>query len=150
MPQSFANVLIHLVFSTKDRRAYFGPPISAELYAYLAAVVRNAGCECCHVGGAADHVHLAIRFSRTLTIAKLVEDLKTASSKWLKTKSPDFAGFAWQRGYGAFSVGPTDFDALIAYIARQAEHHREETFCDEYRAFLRKYGISFDERYMWD
>jgi REP element-mobilizing transposase RayT len=150
MPQSLANVIIHLVFSTKDRRAFFDPDIRAELHAYLAAVARNAGCDGSRVGGTADHVHVAVRFSRTSTIAELVENLKTSSSRWLKTRSPVFADFAWQRGYGAFSVGPADFDALIAYIDGQEEHHRKQAFCDEYRAFLKKYGVSFDERYVWD
>jgi REP element-mobilizing transposase RayT len=98
----------------------------------------------------ADHVHLAVRLSRTVTIAALVEELKTSSSKWLKTQSPELGGFAWQRGYGAFSIGPTDLDALLAYIDDQEEHHRTKTFQDEYRAFLTKHGVAYDERYVWD
>jgi len=102
------------------------------------------------VGGTVDHVHLAIRFSRTITIAKLVEELKTSSTKWIKTRSPKLAGFAWQRGYGAFSVGPADIDALLAYIDTQEEHHRTRTFQEEYRTFLKKYGVEYDELYVWD
>jgi REP element-mobilizing transposase RayT len=98
----------------------------------------------------ADHVHLAIRLSRTVTIADLIETLKTSSSKWLKTQSRELGGFAWQRGYGCFSVGPTDLDALCAYIDDQAEHHRTRTFQDEFRMFLKKYGVEFDEAYVWD
>lgn len=150
MPQSLANVLIHLVFSTKDRAPCLIPSVCPALHAYLATVARNAGCECPRVGGVEDHVHLAIRFSRTTTIANLVEELKTSSSKWLKTQSSDLGGFAWQRGYGVFSVGPSDLDALLAYIDRQEEHHRTRTFQDEYRMFLTKYGVAFDERYVWD
>ena len=150
MPQSLANVIVHLVFSTKDRCACLGPSIRPALHAYLATVVRNAGCECSRVGGVADHVHLAIRLSRTLTIAALVEELKTSSSKWLKTQSPELGGFTWQRGYGVFSVGPADLDALLAYIDNQEEHHRTKTFQDEYRVFLTRYGITYDERYVWD
>lgn len=123
MPQSLANVLIHLVFSTKDRLPCLIPSVRPALHAYLATVARNAGCECPRVGGVEDHVHFAIRFSRTTTIASLVEELKTSSSKWLKTQSSDLSGFAWQRGYGVFSVGPSDLDALLAYIDRQEEHH---------------------------
>jgi len=100
------------------------------------------------IGGIADHVHLAIGLSRTKTIAKLIEELKTSSSKWLKTKSlPDFT---WQRGYGAFSVGPSDLKSLLHYIDTQDEHHAKHTFQDELRALLTKYGIEHDERYMWD
>ena len=150
MPQSLALVIVHLVFSTKDRQPLLGTSVRPALHAYLATVARNAGCECYRVGGVADHVHLAIRFSRTLTIADLVEELKTSSLKWLKTQSPELAAFSWQRGYGAFSVGPSDLDALRAYIDGQEEHHRTRTFQDEYRAFLTKYGIEFDEGYVWD
>ena len=150
MPQSLALIIVHLVFSTKDRQPLLGASIRSALHAYLATVARNAGCECYRVGGAADHVHLAVRFSRTLTMADLVEELKTSTSKWLKTQSPELAAFAWQRGYGAFSVGPSDLEALRAYIDKQEEHHRTRTFQDEYRAFLTKYGIEFDERYVWD
>ncbi len=150
MPQSLANVLIHLVFSTKDRCACLSPALRPTLHAYLATVARNTGCDCPLVGGVADHIHIAIRLSRTVTLAALVEELKTSSSKWLKTQSPELGNFAWQRGYGAFSVGPSDLDALLAYIGNQEEHHRTKTFQDEYRMFLTKYGIPYDERYVWD
>ena len=96
------------------------------------------------------HVHLAIRLSRTLTIADLVENLKTSSSKWLKTQSADLAAFSWQRGYGCFSVGPADLDSLCAYIDKQEEHHRARTFQEEFRMFLKKYGVAYDEAYLWD
>ena len=150
MPQSLANVIVHLVFSTKDRCACLGPSIRPTLHAYLATVARNAGCECPRVGGVADHVHLAVRLSRTVAIATLVEELKTSSSKWLKAQSPELGGFAWQRGYGVFSVGPADLAALLAYIDNQEEHHRTKTFQDEYRGFLTNHGITYDERYVWD
>ena len=150
MPQSLANVLLHLIFSTKNRTACLDADVRPSLHAYLATVARNADCECPRVGGTVDHVHLAIRFSRTITIAKLVEELKTSSTKWIKTRSPKLAGFAWQRGYGAFSVGPADIDALLAYIDTQEEHHRTRTFQEEYRTFLKKYGVEYDERYVWD
>ena len=150
MPQSLDNVLLHLVFSTKDRLPCLGASVLPAPHAYLATVARNAGCECPRAGGVADHVHLAVQFSRTITIATLVEELKTSSSKWLKTQSPRLSGFAWQRGYGVFSVGPSDRDALLAYIDNQEEHHRVRTFQDEYRAFLTKYAVAYDERYVWD
>jgi REP element-mobilizing transposase RayT len=150
MPQSLANVIVHLVFSTKDRRTYFRPEIAAEIHAYLAGIARNVGAEGVRVGGPADHVHLALRLPRTITVAALVEKLKTSSSKWLKTRAPELADFSWQRGYGVFSVGPAEFEALIAYIDRQEEHHRQHPFCDEYRAILRQHGVAFDERFMWD
>jgi putative transposase len=128
MPQSLALVIVHLVFSTKDRRPLLGEAVRPSLHAYVATVARNAGCECYRVGGVADHVHLAVRLPRTLTIAAAVEELKTSSSKWLKMQSPGLAAFAWQRGYGAFSVSPADLDALRVYIDSQEEHHRVKTF----------------------
>jgi putative transposase len=150
MPQSLDNVLLHIVFSTKDRTPCLGNSVRPVLHAYLATVARNAGCECPRVGGVSDHVHLAIQFSRTATIASLVEKLKTSSSKWLKMEFPRLTGFAWQRGYGVFSVSPADMPALLTYIDRQEEHHRTRTFQEEYRAFLEKYRIAHDERYVWD
>jgi len=150
MPQSLSYLLTHIVFSTKDRAPVLDATVRPALHAYLATVARNVDCECFRVGGVADHVHLAVRLSRTITMAQLVEELKTSSSKWLKTQSPALSAFTWQRGYGAFSVGPSDLDALLHYIDNQEEHHRTRTFQDEYRAFLTKYGIAYDERYVWD
>jgi putative transposase len=150
MPQSLGHVLIHLVFSTKDRTPWLVGPVRPALHSFLAGAVRAAGCECPRVGGVEDHVHVAVRLSRTLSIAALVEDLKTSSSKWMKTQSPELTRFAWQRGYGVFSVGPRDLDALLAYIDTQEEHHRTRTFQEEYRDFLARYGVDYDERYVWD
>jgi len=150
MPQSLSFVLVHVAFSTKDRRALLDADIRPVLHAYLATIARNAGCECFRVGGVADHVHLAVRLPRTVSVAELVEQLKSSSSKWLKTQSPALSKFAWQRGYGAFSVGPADLDALTRYIDSQETHHRKQSFQDEFRAFLKKYGVEFDERYVWD
>ena len=150
MPQSLSLVIVHFIFSTKDRLPCLSTSLRPPLLAYLATVARNAGCECYRAGGVADHVHLAVRLSRTMSIADLVEELKTSSSRWLKTQEADLHAFAWQRGYGSFSVGPRDLDAVIAYVADQEEHHRTRTFQEEYRAFLDKYGIAYDERYVWD
>jgi putative transposase len=150
MPQSLSLILIHVIFSTKDRAPFLNPTIRPKLHAYLATVARNLDCECFLIGGVEDHVHLALGLSRTLTVAKLVEQLKTSSSAWLKTQSPDLAHFAWQRGYGIFSVSPSDLPALKQYISSQEQHHQKHPFQDEFRAFLTKYEIPFDERYLWD
>jgi REP element-mobilizing transposase RayT len=150
MPQSLSFVLVHLIFSTKDRRPFLDDSVRPALYEYLATVVRNAKCECYRVGGIADHVHLAVRLSRTANVAELVEQVKSSSSKWLKTQSPTLSKFAWQRGYAAFSVSPTDMGALVEYIAGQEDHHRKRSFQDELRAFLKRYGVECDEQYLWD
>jgi REP element-mobilizing transposase RayT len=143
-------VIIHLTFSTKDRVPYLNSDVRPSLHAYLATVARNVGCDCYRAGGVADHVHLPVRLARTVTVAGLVEELKTSSSKWLKTQQPSLRGFAWQRGYGCFSMAPADLEKLVTYIDNQEEHHRTRTFQEEYVALLKKYGIDFDERYVWD
>jgi REP element-mobilizing transposase RayT len=150
MPQSLALVIVHLVFSTRDRAPLFDHPVRHDLHAYLATCARGLSCECYCVGGVADHVHLAVRLSRTITVAKLIEELKTSSSKWLKTQSPNLRVFSWQSGYGAFSVGPSDLPALRRYIEDQEAHHQKTNFQDEFRLLLKKYGVEHDERYMWD
>jgi putative transposase len=150
MAQSLSYLLIHVIFSTKDRLPLHKEEIRPKLHAYLATVTRNAGCECYRVGGVADHVHLAILLSRTLAVAELVKELKISSSKWLKEQSPALAHFAWQAGYGVFSVGSSDLEVLKKYIDMQEEHHKTLTFQQEYRIFLEKYGVEYDERYVWD
>jgi REP element-mobilizing transposase RayT len=151
MPQSLSYILIHVIFSTKDRTPYLADIESRQrLHAYLATVARDHDCECFCVGGVADHVHLAVRLARTVTVAKLVEHLKSSSSKWLKDQHIAPKAFAWQRGYAAFSVSPRDLPTLRRYIETQAEHHTKHSFQDELRAFLIKYGVDFDERYVWD
>ena len=148
MPQSLSFMLAHIVFSTKDRRPLLSEDVRSGLHAYLATIVRDRKCDCFRVGGVADHVHLAVRLHPTISLAKLLEELKTNSSKWMKAQGME--GFAWQRGYGAFSVGPADAGALIRYIEGQEMHHRKRDFQEEMRVFFEKYHVSFDERYVWD
>jgi len=150
MPQSLSLVIVHVAFSTKERQPLLVPDLQSPLHAYLATVARNADCECFRVGGTTDHVHLAIRLARTLTIAALIEKLKTASSQWMKTQPGGSKTFAWQRGYGCFSISPKNLDALRAYIDNQEEHHRTRTFQEEFRMFLEKNGIEYDGAYVWD
>jgi REP element-mobilizing transposase RayT len=150
MPQSLSNILIHLVWSTKNRHPWLEPGIRAKTHAFLAGAVRQMDCEAYRVGGVTDHVHLAVRLSRTLSVADLVKEIKTASSKWLKAQDPAFTDFYWQQGYGAFSVGMSQKETLLHYIDTQEEHHRTRTFQDEYRTILKKYGIDYDEGYVWD
>ena len=150
MPQSLSLVIVQIIFSTKDRFHCTEPSTRPHLHAYLATVARNAKCESYRVGGTADHVHLAVRLSRTTAIAALVEELKTSSSKWLKIQRPELRQFAWQRGYGAFSVAPEELQALVTYVENQEEHHRIRTFQEEYLALLKMYAIPYDERYLWD
>lgn len=150
MPQSLSRILIHLVFSTKNRDPVLGRGIQTELHPYLAGTLDRIDCPSLQVGGVEDHVHLFFGLCRTRTVAAVVETVKTSSSKWLKTKGPEFAGFHWQSGYGAFSVSQSDADQVVSYIRNQAEHHRKMTFQDEYRRLLERYRVTFDEKYVWD
>ncbi len=150
MPQSLAQILAHLVFSTKNREAVLADDIRDELHAYIGGIVENQKGTLLKAGSVADHVHLLIALSRTAAPADLVQEIKTGSSKWLKTKADRYAYFHWQGGYGIFSISPSHRPALERYIAGQAEHHRIVTFQEEYRRLLEKYGLQFDERYVWD
>jgi len=150
MPQSLSQILIHLVFSTKNREPFIKPIIEKELHPYMAKIFRALKSPSLAIDGTADHVHILISLSRVIKIADLVEEVKTESSKWIKTKGPDFKNFHWQNGYGAFSIGQSQVAILKRYIARQKIHHQRVTFQDEYRKFLKSYGIDYDERYVWD
>ena len=151
MPQSLAKIYLHLVFSTKDRRPFLRERgLRQELHAYMAGACRQMNSPSLVVGGVEDHVHLLCFLSRTITIADLVKELKRESSKWIKTKSQKDADFRWQGGYGAFSISPAHVDDLRRYIENQEEHHRRESFQDEYRRLLKKYEVEYDERYVWD
>ena len=150
MPQSLSNILIHLIWSTKDRHPWLHGDLREKTHAFLAGTVRQCDCEAYRVGGVADHVHLAIRLSRTQSVAELVKNVKAASSKWLKSEDAKLSKFSWQQGYGAFSIGMSQKDALIDYIDRQEAHHHKQSFQDEYRQFLEKYAVDYDERYVWD
>jgi REP element-mobilizing transposase RayT len=151
MPQSLAQIYLHVVFSTKDRRPWLQDAgIREELHNYLGGTCNNLDCPVLRVGGVEDHVHILCRLGRSISISDLVKELKRESSKWLKTKSPALADFYWQSGYGAFSVSPSHVDPLRTYIENQAEHHKRESFQDELRRLLKMYGLEWDERYVWD
>ncbi|MDX9751231.1 MAG: transposase [Flavobacteriales bacterium] len=151
MPQSLSHVILHVVFSTKNRHPWLGTPVRSKLHAYMAGTVRELErCECYRVGGVEDHVHLAIRLARTITIADLVQHVKTSSSRWIKEQDTALIPFAWQKGYASLSISYPDLPRLLAFIDGQEGHHRKVTFQDEYRGFLIEHGIEFDERYVWD
>jgi putative transposase len=150
MPQSLSKVVIHVIFSTRDRYPWLDGNVRSRMHAYLATICRDAEAEAFRVGGVADHVHLLVTLPRTLSQAELVESLKKKSSKWIKELAAEYGKFYWQRGYGAFSVSPSQLNAVIKYVETQEEHHRSRTFQEEYREFLRKHGVDYDERYVWD
>ena len=151
MPQSLAKILVHAVFSTKERRPFLRDTLLRdELHRYLGGILANLDCQPVIVGGVEDHVHMLFALTRTSAVAEVVKEVKRSSSLWIKTKSPEFADFAWQNGYGIFSIGFSQIETVRAYIQNQEEHHRNVTFQDEFRAFLKRYEIEFDERYVWE
>ena len=150
MPQSLSKVIIHIIFSTKNREPWLDCEVRPRMHAYLATTCRDLGAEVVHVGGVADHVHIVTMLPRTVSQAQVVEQIKKASSKWIKALDARYHGFFWQRGYGTFSVSPSQLDNVLQYIEEQQEHHRTRAFQEEYRELLRKHGVDFDERYVWD
>lgn len=150
MGQSLVKNYIHIIFSTKHREPFIHQSVENELYRYIGGICKEMECPPIKVGGYTDHVHLLCMLSKKIALMKLLEEVKSHSSKWIKTKSAEFKNFYWQNGYGAFSVNPSEVDTVIAYIENQKEHHRKKTFQDEYRAFLKKYKVEYDEQYIWD
>jgi len=151
MPQSLARVIIHVVFSTKNRVPFLkDPDLRARLHAYMAGILQSIGCEPILINGVEDHVHILSNLSRTVTIAALVEAAKTNPSKWMKDQGSAYRDFFWQGGYGSFSVSQSNVGQVRKYVATQEEHHRKISYQDEFRALCRKHGIEIDERYVWD
>jgi len=150
MGQSLVKNYIHIVFSTKHRQPFIYPPYEEELHNYIAGICKKLDCQPIKIGGYTEHVHILCMLSKKITLMKLLEEVKSSSSKWMKTKDKKLMNFYWQDGYGAFSVNPSEIDTVIRYIARQHEHHDKKTFQDEYRSFLKKYQVEYDEKYLWD
>ena len=150
MAQSLSNVLVHFIYSTKDRFPFLADKdIRRRMHAYLARVFREMDCSPIEVGGAADHVHVLCLLSRNHAMSELIREAKVSSSGWVKTFGGMLSKFAWQGGYGAFSVHPAQIDKVKNYILCQEEHHRIRTFQEEYLDFLREYDVPYDERYLW-
>jgi putative transposase len=151
MPQSFAQIYLHIVFSTKERHPFLvDDVIRTRTHEYLGGICNKLECPVVRAGGATDHVHVLCHLGRTMDPATLIKELKRVSSIWIKEGFPSLGEFHWQKGYGAFSVSPSHVPDLIKYIENQMEHHKTESFQDEFRRLLRKYGLEWDERYVWD
>ena len=151
MPQSLSAVYIHLVFSTKERRPFLRDnPTRDALHSYVGAISKQLDCPPIKVGGVEDHIHILARFSRTITQAEWVKELKRVSNLWLKERGRDYYDFEWQGGYADFSVSQSNLEQVMQYIDKQPEHHRKMNFQDELRALLRKHEIQWGEKYVWD
>lgn len=150
MPNTYTNLLFHVVFSTKHRTPTIHPTFQDDLYAYIGGIVRGEGGTLLEIGGMPDHVHLLIKLKPSIAPSSILQIIKGKSSKWLNAEKIDQQDFYWQEGFAAFSVSESQVENVRHYIQNQEEHHRKLSFQDELRALLSKHGIEFDERYLWD
>ncbi|MEW5977059.1 MAG: IS200/IS605 family transposase [Acidobacteriota bacterium] len=148
MPQSLSKILVHLVFSTKNREPWIESSLRPRLHAYQVGILENLRCPSLQIGGTADHVHILLLLARTMAVSEVVEEVKKSFSKWMKAEGVRV--FAWQAGYGAFSVGESQAKAVLRYVQQQEDHHRKLTFQEEFRRLLEKYRVAYDEPYVWD
>jgi REP element-mobilizing transposase RayT len=150
MPQSFACLHVHIVFSTKHRQPFITTELRPRLHEYLGGIFRELSCPLIAAGGMEDHVHLLTSLSRTSSIASVVKTIKANSSGWIHREFKALSEFQWQQGYGAFAISYSNIGAVKEYIAHQEEHHSRMSFQVEFREFLRRHGIEWDEQYIWD
>jgi REP element-mobilizing transposase RayT len=149
MAQTLVSLLVHIVFSTKNRANLITPEIETDLYKYISGTLRNMESPCLKIGGTANHLHLLVSQSKNIALAFLLEETKKSSSKWIKQQDTSLNSFSWQDGYGAFTIGQSNVGALKRYIETQKSHHRKRSFQDELRALLKRYDVKYDERYIW-
>jgi REP element-mobilizing transposase RayT len=149
MPHTYSNLLTHVTFSTRDREPWLADAVRDQIHAYLGGIIGKMRGTALMVGGTTDHVHLLVRLNCDLCIADCTRELKTNSSRWLHEKWPQLAKFAWQTGYGAFSVSESSRGAVVRHIQNQQQRHRKMSFQEEFVMLLRKHGVEFDERYLW-
>jgi REP element-mobilizing transposase RayT len=149
MPHSYLSNLMHCVFSTKERRKLITPEMQQRLWPFIGGIAKENGMKAIAIGGVADHVHLLLSLPATMSVAKAMQLVKGGSSKFVHETFTEQRAFAWQEGYGAFSVSISHVEETVAYIQRQEEHHRTKTFEEEYRSFLQKHGIEYEERHVW-
>jgi len=150
MANSYISCHVHYIFSTKQRRRLITPEIRPRLWVYLGGIARENKMKAVAVGGTDDHVHILLSLPATITLAKAAQLIKGGSSLWIHETFPNQRNFAWQEGYGAFTVSVSQLDKTIAYINNQETHHRKKTFQEEYLEFLKKHGVEYDKRYLWD
>ena len=150
MAQSLTKMLVHAIFGTKKRNSWLDDKISSELYPYISKVLKNHNCSALQIGGTENHIHILFEMAKTLSIGKIVEEIKTSSSKWIKTKDPKYKDFYWQCGYAAFSVSLSNKEIVCNYIANQKQHHKTWSFDEELHSLLQKYDLKVDEKYSLD
>jgi len=149
MANTYINILIHTVFSTKNRDPWISSSLRERLYPYMCGIARENGLKVLCIGGTDNHIHILLLLDSTTSIAKAIQLIKGGSSKWIHETFPELRLFSWQEGYGAFSIGISNVDETKKYIENQEKHHKKESFRDEYLKFLRKNNIDFNEKYLW-
>jgi len=149
MANTYINILIHTVFSTKNRESWLSSSLRERLYPYMCGIARENDLKVLCIGGTDNHIHILLSLDSTTSIAQAMQLIKGGSSKWIHETFPELRLFSWQEGYGAFSIGISNVDETKKYIENQEKHHSKESFCDEYLKFLRKNNIDFDEKYLW-
>ena len=150
MPHTFVSNLVHCVFSTKERRKTIAAELQPKLWTYMGGIARGEGLKALAIGGTDDHAHLLLSVPTTVLLANAMQHIKGNSSKWVHDTFPSTSLFGWQQGYGCFSIGISQVDETVAYIESQPEHHKKRSFEEEFVAFLKKHGIEYDERYIWE
>lgn len=150
MPQSLSKIYLHLIFSTKNQERILTDDIRTDLHAYMGGTLKGMDCVPLEINSEPDHAHLLFLMSRTHTVSDVVGGVKKSATDWLRPRDAALAGFRWQAGYGVFSVSASNVDQVRRYIQNQREHHRKQTFQEEFRLFLEKYEVEYDERYVWD
>ena len=148
MAQSLCKIYLHIIFHIRTTSPTIKEDHLSRLHQYIGQLVKTAGCYIICVGGTENHVHALVMLSNTENVSHLVEEMKRNSSRWIKTLSPAYENFAWQGGYAALSISQSQVETVVAYIGNQAEHHKKQSFRDEYLQFLKLYNINYDERYV--
>jgi REP element-mobilizing transposase RayT len=149
MANTYTCLHYHIVFSTKNRHPWIRPDIEQRIWEYIGGIARRHGMKALQIGGVDDHVHVVLGAPPTVAPSKIVQLLKGGSSAWIHQEFPELTEFEWQIGYGAFTVSKSQLPDLIKYVANQREHHRHQSFQEEFRALLDRHGIEYDERYLW-
>lgn len=149
MANTFTSLHYHMVFSTKNRERWISPDVEERIWAYLGGIAKENKVHPIQIGGIEDHVHLLLGAPASLPLSKIAQLIKGGSSAWIHETFPNMRAFAWQDGYGAFTVSKSSIPDVVDYTRGQREHHRTRTFQEEYLAFLKKHEIQYDERYVW-
>jgi len=150
MPHSYHNLIYHIVFGTKEFRPWLDADVAPRVHEYLGGTVRAVGGVSLGINGVADHVHVLARLRQDKAVSDVLRDIKANSSGWIHRTFPELDGFAWQGGYGAFTVSKSQVRRVQEYIGGQAEHHKRTTFQEEFVKLLQAHGVEFDERYLWE